>query len=168
MSQKNILGSCAYSSEVASELYASCAELAKLKIPGYPASERGWLDVVKRDSYPFREVRAQGGKRGVKREYLPPPEVQALIAAVRRGEVPPAAPRAAAAKPLDQAPVNSPVPAINIDALVQSVCVMQQNAPKGETLAQSVRKGIEFYLYCIDRNLVTPEGQGEGDLDQVA
>ena len=168
MTQKNILGNVPISSELSSELYASCADLAKLKIPGYPGSEAGWLKLVKRDGYAFREVRSKGGKNGLKREYRPPPEVQALIAAVQRGELAPAAPKPATAKPPAQPAIKHPVPAINIDALVQAVLVAQNAAPQGETPAQSIRRGIEFYMFCMDRGLITPEGQGTGYLNKAA
>ncbi len=105
---------------------------------------------------------------GVRRRYIPSPEVQALIEAIQRGESAPASPKKATAKPPDRPAIKHPVPAINIDALVQAVCVMKQNAPASETLAQSVRKGIEFYLYCMDKGLITPEGEGEGYLNKAA
>lgn len=66
------------------------------------------------------------------------------------------------------APKPTPLPQINIDALVQAFCVSLQTAPKGETQQQSARKAIEFYLYCVERGLITPEGQGPGDLKDVA
>ncbi len=59
-------------------------------------------------------------------------------------------------------------PQINVDALVQAFCVSLQTAPKGESVEKSARKAVEFYLYCLDRGLITPEGDGEGDLPNVA
>ena len=59
-------------------------------------------------------------------------------------------------------------PAINVDALVRAVCVSLQTAPKGETQQQSVRKAIEFYQFCMDRGLITPEGEGPGTLPEVS
>ncbi len=56
----------------------SCAELAKLKLPKHPSTERGWLKRVKAESWPFRDVKAPG-RNGQRREYQPPPEIQALI-----------------------------------------------------------------------------------------
>jgi len=79
-----------------------------------------------------------------------------------------AAPKPATAKPPDQPAIKHPVPAINIDALVQAVLVAQNAAPKGETPAQSIRRGIEFYMFCMDRGLITPEGQGTGYLNKAA
>jgi len=57
----------------------SCAELAALKLPGYPASRQNWYDLVERESWEFREVKAKGGKGGVRREFLPSTPVATLI-----------------------------------------------------------------------------------------
>ena len=144
------------------------AELLKMRLPGMPRSAKGWYGLVDREAWPFVEVDGQGGRSGLRREYRPPAEVQALIAAVQRGDLAPAAPKPATAKPPDQSPIKHPVPAINIDALVQAVLVAQNAAPKGETPAQSIRRGIEFYMFCMDRGLITPEGQGTGYLNKAA
>lgn len=65
------------------------------------------------------------------------------------------------------APPAAP-PRINIDALVQAFCVSLQTAPKGESPEKSARKAVEFYVYCVERGLITPEGQGEGNDSAVA
>jgi len=70
--------------------------------------------------------------------------------------------------PSVQAAPPAPPPAVNVDAMVQAVMVAQKAAPQGETQAQSVRRGIEFYLFCMERGLITPEGQGSGYLDTAA
>lgn len=57
---------------------------------------------------------------------------------------------------------------INVDALVQAFCVSLQTAPKGEPPEKSARKAVEFYLYCVERGLITPEGQGEGNESAAA
>ncbi|MCC4116386.1 DDE-type integrase/transposase/recombinase [Aromatoleum toluclasticum] len=57
----------------------SCAELAALRLPGYPGSEMGWSKLVKREAYVFQDVPAKGGKNGVRREYAPPAAVAKLI-----------------------------------------------------------------------------------------
>lgn len=62
----------------------SCAELAKLKLPKHPGTERGWLKRVKAESWPYRDVKAPG-RNGLRREYQPPPDVQALIDARKDG-----------------------------------------------------------------------------------
>lgn len=80
---KNILGTDEGSSELLTELsgcgYYSCKELAEMGLPDYPGTERGWLKLVERKQWPWREARAKGGKAGVKRLYQPPPTVLALI-----------------------------------------------------------------------------------------
>lgn len=57
----------------------TCAELAAMKLPGMPGTERGWRKVVDRDSYAYVEVAAKGGKGGLRREYAPPAAVAKLI-----------------------------------------------------------------------------------------
>jgi transposase InsO family protein len=59
----------------------SCAELAALRLPGYPGSERRFRDLVEREGWAFREVSTQGGKNGIRREYQPPAAVMKLIQA---------------------------------------------------------------------------------------
>lgn len=50
----------------------SCAELARFRIPGFPATEQGWGKVVAREDWPWKEIQAKGGRKGVKRIYMPP------------------------------------------------------------------------------------------------
>jgi len=54
----------------------SCAELAALKLPGYPNSKRGFINLVERESWPYRNRNGRGGGR----EYLPTEPVAKLIA----------------------------------------------------------------------------------------
>lgn len=72
-------------SEADSEFAATVRELAAMSLPGYPSTDRAWLNLVKRDEWRFREVQGKG-RGGVHREYIPPPSVMALIEARRRGE----------------------------------------------------------------------------------
>lgn len=73
--------------DVASEMFYSVRELAALRIPRFPDTERGWLRLVTRDNWLFREVKSKG-RGGIRREYTPPPEVKALIDARQRGDLP--------------------------------------------------------------------------------
>lgn len=57
----------------------SCAELAALRLPGYPTTERGWRSVVDRDALPAVELRGCGGRGGIRREYRPTPVMAKLI-----------------------------------------------------------------------------------------
>jgi len=64
-------------------------ELAELRLPGFPASRKNWYELVAREQW--RVVEKPGkGPGGLRREYVPPAEVQAMIEAVLRGETPPA------------------------------------------------------------------------------
>lgn len=68
--------------------YFSCAELAKMGLPNFPGSERGVLDRVKEEGWPFVEVKARG-RSGVRRDYKPPSAILALIEQHQRGVLPP-------------------------------------------------------------------------------
>lgn len=70
--------------------YFSISELLGMNLPGYPDTRQGWHERVKREKWELREVKGLGGPGGVRREYSPPPDVRALIAARQRGELPPA------------------------------------------------------------------------------
>lgn len=59
----------------------SCAELADLKLPGMPASRQNMHGIVKRENWPFIEVKGSGGPGGIVRLYAPPERIQKLIAA---------------------------------------------------------------------------------------
>lgn len=57
----------------------SAAELAVLKLPGFPTTARRWSDLVRRESWPYREEKSRG-RNGIRREHLPPEPVAKLIA----------------------------------------------------------------------------------------
>lgn len=65
----------------------TCAQLAQLRLPGYPTSRQGWDKLVKEKAWPFEEFNGKG-RGGVRREYLPPPEIMFLIDARQRGDLP--------------------------------------------------------------------------------
>lgn len=49
-----------------------------MKLPGYPVTRQGWDTLVKRESWPFTEVKSKG-RGGVRREYKPPAHILELI-----------------------------------------------------------------------------------------
>jgi len=55
----------------------SCAELADMKIPGMPASKKGWIDLVSREGWEGHKRAGRGGGF----EYTPPAKIANLIAA---------------------------------------------------------------------------------------
>jgi len=57
----------------------SCAELAALKLPGYPTNRQNWHELAKREGWELVEVKGRGGKGGIRREYLPSKTVQKQI-----------------------------------------------------------------------------------------
>jgi len=56
----------------------SCAELAALKLPGFPTTERRWRDLVEREGWEYNEHKSRG-RGGIRREYLPPIKIARLI-----------------------------------------------------------------------------------------
>jgi putative transposase len=54
----------------------SCAELAAMKLPGLPASERNMRERAQREGWVSRQVSCQGGKGGLRTEYQPPKAVR--------------------------------------------------------------------------------------------
>jgi putative transposase len=57
----------------------SCTELAALKLPGMPGNRQNWYELVKREGWQSIEVKAKGGKGGIRREYTPPAKIIHLI-----------------------------------------------------------------------------------------
>lgn len=53
----------------------SCAELAALKLPGYPTTKKGWIDLVEREGLESRPRAGRGGGF----EYLPNKAIQSQI-----------------------------------------------------------------------------------------
>ncbi len=60
----------------------SCAELAALKLPDFPSTERRMRDLCERESWSFTEEKSRG-RGGFKRLYAPPP---AILKAIRKQE----------------------------------------------------------------------------------
>lgn len=58
----------------------SAAELAAMKLPGLPTSERRMRDLVERENWATQELTGGRGRGGIKRLYAPPPAVLQLIA----------------------------------------------------------------------------------------
>jgi putative transposase len=59
----------------------SCAELAAMKLPGLPTSERNMRERAQREGWASRQVSCQGGKGGLRTEYQPPKAIQEAILA---------------------------------------------------------------------------------------
>lgn len=56
----------------------SCAELAKMELPGLPTTSQGWIDLVQRENWPFAEYKSRG-RHGKTKKYQPPQNILALI-----------------------------------------------------------------------------------------
>lgn len=53
-------------------------QLADLVLPGYPTTSVGWDKLLAREGWEYAEEPGRG-RGGIRREYIPPPKVQALI-----------------------------------------------------------------------------------------
>lgn len=62
----------------APKTHYSAAELAAMKLPGYPTTRQGWFRIVKRESWEFKELKGPG-RGGICREYAVPTKVAILI-----------------------------------------------------------------------------------------
>ncbi|MDP1896793.1 MAG: Mu transposase C-terminal domain-containing protein [Sulfurimicrobium sp.] len=61
----------------------SAAQLAEMKLPGLPGSERGMIDRARKENWTSRQVPGKGGKNGLRTEYQPPKAVLMLISEQR-------------------------------------------------------------------------------------
>ena len=59
-------------------------------------------------------------------------------------------------------------PKINEEALIKAFEVMVQTAKPDETPRQTARKAVEFYMYLIEKGMITPEGVGDGNQSSAA
>lgn len=66
----------------------------------------------------------------------------------------------------DQAQLAS-APKINIDALAAIIEGTLKAAPKASQEAVA-RQSVQFYVECIEKGLITPEGVGDGNLGNAA
>ena len=87
------------------------SELAAFNLTCLPTTQRGIEVKVAREGWTFTEVKAKGGRGGVRREYQPPAEVMAAIKAVLLDQalkvVPEASPSVAAVIPSSALPLPS-------------------------------------------------------------
>ena len=67
--------------------YFSVSELLDFGLPELPKTKVGLGDKIKRENWQFREIAGRGGRGGKKREYMPPPEVQAAIVRQQQEQV---------------------------------------------------------------------------------
>ena len=65
----------------------SAAQLAEMKLPGLPGSERGMIDRARKENWTSRQVPGKGGKNGLRTEYQPPKAVLDLIKHKRMEEI---------------------------------------------------------------------------------
>lgn len=75
-------------SDVNSDVWFTVEQLAEMGLRGYPRTGRNWHNRAKAEGWKSREV-GSAGRKGMRTEYTPPPEVMALIEALQRGEFPP-------------------------------------------------------------------------------
>lgn len=77
---------------------------------------------------------------------------------------------------VDDQPINAdampsrPAPSvkINIEALATAIVAMQKLSKPGEAPEVTARKAAEFYQYCLDQGLITPDGLGDGNMKEAS
>lgn len=67
----------------------------------------------------------------------------------------------------DLAPKPAPPVKINIEALATAMVAMRNLAKPDEAPEATARKAVQFYQYCLDQELITPDGLGEGNLPKA-
>lgn len=83
----------------------SASELAALNLPGLPTTRQAWEYRAQREAWAVQEVRARGGRGGIKKEYLVPAEVQDTIRQQLAKQLLEQAPAVAVATPATTLPV---------------------------------------------------------------
>ena len=154
-------------------------ELAGMGLPGYPGTPQGWDKLVKLKGWEFTEGHGRG-RGGVRREYMPPPEILTLIEARQRGELPPL--------PVKPAPGNLPLrakapemalyrvagqpsdPHGEIDELVLSCCLSACNVVHGDefaklSTAQQFGYAVDFYNLLV--RMCYSQGVAIGDMKRL-
>jgi len=158
------------------DLHYSLAQLAELRLPNFPTTERGFRGRVEAENWQFREVKARG-RKGTRREYLPPAGVQALIESMQRGETKPTAPRSVRHKTARLETAQGSAPAydvepqppqvINVVALAFALEGMLKQAPPGTDVRIIARRTAEFYNQLLEKRLITPTGVGDGGVESI-
>ncbi|MDD5176797.1 MAG: Mu transposase C-terminal domain-containing protein [Sterolibacterium sp.] len=134
-----------------SKSHYSAAELAALKLPGIPTTERGINQTAMRSGWQFQEVKAKGGRTGTRKEYavatLPPETRTALLErqlhpTVSSSAVVMAAPLPVASKTPTLSGLLLPVPA------VQAMHTLTDKQRAGS----DARKGVLAAIHRLQAN----------------
>lgn len=128
----------------------SSLALASLELPGFPTSEAGCAKVAKGGKWNFVDVQAKGGKKGIKREFIPPEPLQALIQRHLRGEVVTAEDVALARARRTLASPFEVVPAQATPAHPQSMA-----EPSPAAAAPALREDAPIIPYALGRQVET-------------
>ncbi|TAN50854.1 MAG: XRE family transcriptional regulator [Methylococcaceae bacterium] len=138
------------------DVWLAAKALAELRLEGYPHSERRITDVAERENWKWREV-PSAGKKGVRREYQPPPKVLRMIEE-KQGKAASVAAAAPAAPDLDakasaaiNAIVNAPV---NLALLEDSIKLVEALIITRRLILPPDKKArliTLIYDYCLSK-----------------
>jgi putative transposase len=119
----------------------SCAELADMRLPGYPATRQGWEKTIERAGWAFNEIKSRG-RGGIRREYQPSAAVIAQIKIIQAVTHP--------------APLQQAIKAVRVE--VQKMIDEQEATDlsrrrRAETVLQSIaggsdRDSLTLHAHC--------------------
>ncbi|MDD5391159.1 MAG: hypothetical protein PHD37_17620 [Gallionellaceae bacterium] len=158
-------------SEANSEVMFSARDLAEMRLPGLPDTERAWLDRAKNGKWDFKEVPGRG-RGGIKRIYAPPPEIRALIDARQRGEL---------IKPaFNTPPLQTETPMVmygkagelhgGIDEILLTSCLSACGSVYGDeftrfSVMQQIGYAVDFYNLLV--RMCHSQGVAIGDMKRL-
>ena len=130
----------------------SCSELLGFSIDGLPSTERGIQKKADREKWPFEEVKAKGGRGGVKKLYAPPPAILKKIQAVKLNRAladtgveiaaaPAAMPLPVTVSDLPASPAAA-VPAVSSDLSTSAASWLSSTATEAQRNCEAARMAV--------------------------
>lgn len=148
-------------SEVTSKLAMTVRELAALGLDGYPTTERAWLDLVKREGWAYTEVPGRG-RGGVRREFTPPANVLALIAAKQKVSASKGRRAQGVIEHVCAGYEAGQAPEINATALAMILGGILQGMGDNVDPLKAAQKAVQYYQEAVRDGLITATGIGNG------
>lgn len=136
-------------------------ELAMLGLDGFPATERAWLDLVKREGWAYAEVPGRG-RGGMRREFTPPANVLALITAKQKAGAGKARKAQGIMEHGGSAYDVAQAPEINATALGMILGGILQGMGDSVDPLKAAQKAVQYYQEAVRDGLITATGIGNG------
>lgn len=130
----------------------SIAELLEMDLAGLPKTKMGLSQKADREKWPFEEVKAKGGRGGVKKLYAPPPEILKKIQAVKLNRAladtgveiaaaPAAMPLPVTVSDLPASPAAA-VPTVSSDLSTSAVSWLSSTATEAQRNCEAARMAV--------------------------